>query len=436
MTPSTSSSTGGVIAEAGTAAETRAGATVIDADGLSRTARSRRSAHPPARARLRGRARPCSPARALPRRAATPRCSRWPNTSPVADTAGVVEQELALGEAARLRHGAAHRRRHRGAEGRAARRARRHGPSRAASAGLQRRRLLRVGSAHHAPRARVREGLRRRRRSARAGSAPHRGRPDERGRRVGSSWASPDGPRSPRSRSSPATSCSRSTSARACTCATSPPRGPSTSIRWAKRAGIDVTAEVTPHHLLLTEELARGYDARYKVNPPLRREEDVLAVREASRTARSTSSPPTTPRTPPRPRSCEWQAAANGMVGLESALARRSPRDGRVGPAELGGRRPRDVADARRASAGSTGYGTPSRSAAAQLHALRPRGAAARSRHATCTAPQRATRPAPGASSAASCTGRGCATVHRRATRGTRWRWPGWHARQDALLRS
>ena len=41
-----------------------------------------------------------------------------------------------------------------------------------------------------------------------------------------------------------------------------------------------MTAEVTPHHLLLTEELVRGYDARYKVNPPLRREEDVLAVRE------------------------------------------------------------------------------------------------------------------------------------------------------------
>ena len=51
-------------------------------------------------------------------------------------------------------------------------------------------------------------------------------------------------------------------------------------IRWAKRRGVDVTAEVTPHHLLLTDELARGYDARFKVNPPLRRDEDVLAVRE------------------------------------------------------------------------------------------------------------------------------------------------------------
>ena len=52
-------------------------------------------------------------------------------------------------------------------------------------------------------------------------------------------------------------------------------------IRWAKARGVDVTAEVTPHHLLLTEELARGYDARFKVNPPLRRDEDVHALRAA-----------------------------------------------------------------------------------------------------------------------------------------------------------
>ncbi|MCU1505434.1 MAG: pyrC, partial [Microbacteriaceae bacterium] len=50
-------------------------------------------------------------------------------------------------------------------------------------------------------------------------------------------------------------------------------------VRWAKARGISVTAEVTPHHLLLTEQLAAGYDARYKVNPPLRRAEDVEALR-------------------------------------------------------------------------------------------------------------------------------------------------------------
>lgn len=91
-------------------------------------------------------------------------------------------------------------------------------------------------------------------------------------------------------------------------------------IRWAKKRGIDVTAEVTPHHLLLTDDLVRGYDARYKVNPPLRREEDVLAVREGL--ADGTIDIVATDHAPhpSENKSCEWQAAANGMVGLESAL--------------------------------------------------------------------------------------------------------------------
>jgi dihydroorotase len=91
-------------------------------------------------------------------------------------------------------------------------------------------------------------------------------------------------------------------------------------IRWAKKRGIDVTAEVTPHHLLLTDELVRGYDARYKVNPPLRREEDVLAVREGL--ADGTIDIVATDHAPhpSENKACEWQAAANGMVGLESAL--------------------------------------------------------------------------------------------------------------------
>ncbi len=91
-------------------------------------------------------------------------------------------------------------------------------------------------------------------------------------------------------------------------------------IRWAKKRGIDVTAEVTPHHLLLTDELVRGYDPRYKVNPPLRREEDVLAVREGL--ADGTIDIVATDHAPhpSESKACEWQAAANGMVGLESAL--------------------------------------------------------------------------------------------------------------------
>ncbi|HVQ88749.1 MAG TPA: dihydroorotase, partial [Actinomycetes bacterium] len=51
-------------------------------------------------------------------------------------------------------------------------------------------------------------------------------------------------------------------------------------IRWAKGKGIDVTAEVTPHHLLLTDDLVRSYDPRYRVNPPLRTSDDVVAVRQ------------------------------------------------------------------------------------------------------------------------------------------------------------
>lgn len=91
-------------------------------------------------------------------------------------------------------------------------------------------------------------------------------------------------------------------------------------IRWAKKRGINVTAEVTPHHLLLTDELVRGYDARFKVNPPLRREEDVLAVREGL--ADGTIDIVATDHAPhpSEHKSCEWQAAAHGMVGLESAL--------------------------------------------------------------------------------------------------------------------
>ncbi|WP_396656471.1 dihydroorotase [Microbacterium sp.] len=91
-------------------------------------------------------------------------------------------------------------------------------------------------------------------------------------------------------------------------------------VRWAKKRGVHVTAEVTPHHLLLTDELARGYDARFKVNPPLRREEDVQAVREGL--ADGTIDIVATDHAPhpAEAKACEWQAAANGMVGLESSL--------------------------------------------------------------------------------------------------------------------
>ncbi|MGV3732954.1 MAG: dihydroorotase [Microcella sp.] len=92
-------------------------------------------------------------------------------------------------------------------------------------------------------------------------------------------------------------------------------------VRWAKARGIAVTAEVTPHHLLLTEELARSYDARFKVNPPLRRDEDVHALRAAL--ADGTIDIVATDHAPHpvEAKECTWAEAAFGMVGLESALS-------------------------------------------------------------------------------------------------------------------
>ena len=92
-------------------------------------------------------------------------------------------------------------------------------------------------------------------------------------------------------------------------------------IRWAKARGIDVTAEVTPHHLLLTDDLASSYDPVYKVNPPLRTESDVHALREAL--ADGTIDIVATDHAPhpTESKECEWQEAAFGMLGLETALS-------------------------------------------------------------------------------------------------------------------
>lgn len=92
-------------------------------------------------------------------------------------------------------------------------------------------------------------------------------------------------------------------------------------VRAAKAKGIRVTAEVTPHHLLLTDESANGYDARYKVNPPLRSNEDVHALRTAL--ADGTIDIVATDHAPHpiEHKECEWSDAAFGMVGLETALS-------------------------------------------------------------------------------------------------------------------
>lgn len=92
-------------------------------------------------------------------------------------------------------------------------------------------------------------------------------------------------------------------------------------IRWAKERGIEVTAEATPHHLLLTDELVRSYDPVYKVNPPLRTEEDVLALRQAVADGTIDIIGTDHAPHPAEAKDCEWACAANGMTGLEQALS-------------------------------------------------------------------------------------------------------------------
>ncbi len=97
-------------------------------------------------------------------------------------------------------------------------------------------------------------------------------------------------------------------------------RGGVEIIRWAKGQGMQVTAEVTPHHLLLTDRYAESYDPIYKVNPPLRTESDVEALRiglaDGTIDVIGTDHAPH----PVESKECEWQNAAFGMVGLETAF--------------------------------------------------------------------------------------------------------------------
>ena len=92
-------------------------------------------------------------------------------------------------------------------------------------------------------------------------------------------------------------------------------------IRQAKASGWNVTAEVTPHHLLLTDDLAASYDPVYKVNPPLRTAADTEALRAGL--ADGTIDVVATDHAPHplEDKDCEWAAAAFGMLGLETALS-------------------------------------------------------------------------------------------------------------------
>ena len=92
-------------------------------------------------------------------------------------------------------------------------------------------------------------------------------------------------------------------------------------VRWAKQRGIQVTAEVTPHHLLLTDDLVENYDPIYKVNPPLRTQKDVMALREGLAEGIIDIVATDHAPHPAEDKDCEWQAAAFGMVGLETAFS-------------------------------------------------------------------------------------------------------------------
>lgn len=91
-------------------------------------------------------------------------------------------------------------------------------------------------------------------------------------------------------------------------------------IRWAKERGVAVSAEVTPHHLMLTDDLVSSYNPVYKVNPPLRTGRDVEALRQGLAEGVIDIIGTDHAPHPTQAKECEWAQAAMGMTGLETAL--------------------------------------------------------------------------------------------------------------------
>jgi dihydroorotase len=91
-------------------------------------------------------------------------------------------------------------------------------------------------------------------------------------------------------------------------------------LRMAKRSGLNVTGETAPHYFILTEAAIEGYDTNAKMNPPLRSEEDRMAILEGL--ADGTIDAIATDHAPHDDYSkrCEFTAASNGIIGLETAL--------------------------------------------------------------------------------------------------------------------
>jgi dihydroorotase len=92
-------------------------------------------------------------------------------------------------------------------------------------------------------------------------------------------------------------------------------------IRWAKEQGISITAEVTPHHLLLDDARLADYDGRNRVNPPLREADDAIALRQAL--ADGVIDCVATDHAPhaEHEKMCEFASARPGMLGLQTALS-------------------------------------------------------------------------------------------------------------------
>jgi dihydroorotase len=97
-------------------------------------------------------------------------------------------------------------------------------------------------------------------------------------------------------------------------------RGSADSVRRGKERGITVTAEVTPHHLLLTDAALEGYDTSCRMNPPLRPDADRLACLEALREGVIDCIATDHAPHPAEEKNVEFDAAPNGVIGLETAV--------------------------------------------------------------------------------------------------------------------
>lgn len=92
-------------------------------------------------------------------------------------------------------------------------------------------------------------------------------------------------------------------------------------LRWAKAKKVEVTAEVTPHHLFLSQIHCEGYDAKFKVNPPLRTQADIEELRKALAEGIIDVVATDHAPHPTEDKEGEWSSAAFGMTGLETALS-------------------------------------------------------------------------------------------------------------------